>query len=163
MRRRRIILHRYFSWLDLLLGVDYRLYDVIPDGNNFVDFSKPLKDRNTPGGKDIYYSNLGGFVQGTKTLIDEKLKFTASLRFDKNKEFDPTLNPRFALVYTLHENHNFRASWQNGFRFPSLLKPILSSQRWREACGGPSYRGKKDLDISAIRRSRIRCRHILQR
>ncbi len=115
-------LHRYISWLDLLLGADYRLYDVIPDGNNFVDFSKPLKDRNTPGGKDIYYGKLGGFVQAAKTLFDEKLKLTASLRFDKNKEFDPILNPRFAVVYNLHENHNFRASWQNGFRFPSLFE-----------------------------------------
>ena len=25
-----------------------RLYDIIPDGNNFVDFSRPIGERNKP-------------------------------------------------------------------------------------------------------------------
>ena len=114
-------LHRYINWLNVLVGADYRLYDVIPDGNNFVDFSKPIKDRNTPGGKDIYYGKIGGFVQVSKSVFEDRLKFTGSLRYDKNTEFDPTLNPRLAAVYTLNEKHNFRVSWQNGYRFPSVF------------------------------------------
>ena len=34
--------------VNLLVGLDYRLYEVIPDGNNFVDFSRPVADRNIP-------------------------------------------------------------------------------------------------------------------
>ncbi|MBS1656084.1 MAG: TonB-dependent receptor plug domain-containing protein, partial [Bacteroidetes bacterium] len=33
--------------VDLLIGGDARIYEIIPDGNNFVDFSRPITDRNT--------------------------------------------------------------------------------------------------------------------
>lgn len=115
-------LNRYVKWVNILLGADYRLYDLIPDGNNFVDFSKPVKERNTPGGKDIHYGKYGGFVQAAKSLFDDNLKLTASVRFDKSTEFDAKFNPRLSAVYTLKKVHNFRASWQNGFRFPSLFE-----------------------------------------
>ncbi|RYG04430.1 MAG: energy transducer TonB, partial [Chitinophagaceae bacterium] len=35
---------------DLLVGADARIYEVIPDGNNFVDFDRPAADRNKPLG-----------------------------------------------------------------------------------------------------------------
>ena len=115
-------LHKYISFANVLVGADYRLYDLIPDGNNFVDFSKPLDERNTPGGKNIHYGKVGGFVQAAKPLLENKLNLTASLRIDKNTEYDAKFNPRFSAVYTLNKIHSFRASWQNGFRFPSLFE-----------------------------------------
>jgi outer membrane receptor protein involved in Fe transport len=115
-------LNKYIHWINVLVGADYRLYDLIPDGNNFVDFSKPIDKRNTPGGNNIYYSKVGGFVQGTKWILNRTLKLTGSLRFDKNSEYTAKLNPRIAAVYSLNKIHNFRFSWQNGFRFPSLFE-----------------------------------------
>ncbi|WEK36292.1 MAG: TonB-dependent receptor [Candidatus Pseudobacter hemicellulosilyticus] len=118
-------------FVDLLLGADVRIYEVIPDGNNFVDFSRPVGERNKPVkagsddfGKNVYYKKYGAFVQATKTFFEEKLKVFASLRFDHNTEFDPKLNPRVAVVYTVAEKHNFRASFQNGFRFPALFEAM---------------------------------------
>ena len=115
-------LHKYIKFANVLVGADYRLYDLIPDGNNFVDFSKTIEKRNTPGGKNIHYGKVGGFVQVAKPLLDEKLNLTASVRLDKNTEYDAKFNPRFSAVYTLNKIHTFRASWQNGFRFPSLFE-----------------------------------------
>ncbi len=112
------------KFANLLVGFDSRLYEVIPDGNNFVDFSRPLAERTQPGGNNVYYKKIGGFGQLTKTLFDEKLKLFGSLRVDYNPEFDPKLNPRIAAVYTLAEKHNFRASLQNGFRFPALFEAL---------------------------------------
>lgn len=119
------------KFVDLLLGADFRLYEVIPDGNNFVDFSRPVADRNKPVkpgsndfGKNVYYRKYGAFVQATKTFFEERLKIFASLRFDYNPEFDPKFNPRVALVYTVAQKHNFRVSFQNGFRFPALFEAI---------------------------------------
>lgn len=124
------------KFLNLLLGADFRVYEVIPDGNNFVDFSRPVADRNKPVevngkvpdssdfGKNVYYKKLGAFAQVTKTFFDEKLKVFLSLRYDYNPEFDPKFNPRIALVYTVNEKHNFRASFQNGFRFPALFEAL---------------------------------------
>jgi len=111
-------------WLTLLAGLDARVYEVIPDGNNFVDFSRPPAERNLPGGKNQYYSKFGGFIQGTKNLLNDKLKLNASLRLDYNPEFAPKVNPRIAAVYTLVQKHNIRASYQNGWRFPALFEAL---------------------------------------
>ena len=114
---------------NLLVGADARVYEVIPDGNNFVDFSRPIIDRNKitadgTFGNNVYYKKFGAFTQITKTLFKEKLKLFGSLRVDYNPEFDPKVNPRIAAVYTLAEKHNFRASFQNGYRFPALFEAI---------------------------------------
>ncbi|QDA61806.1 TonB-dependent receptor [Hymenobacter jejuensis] len=112
------------KWADVVLGADARVYEVIPDGNNFVDFSKPLSDRTTPGGNNQYYKKFGGFAQATKLFFADRLKLNASLRVDYNPEFNPKVNPRVAAVYTLAEKHNFRASYQNGWRFPALFEAL---------------------------------------
>lgn len=117
------------KFVHILAGADMRIYEVIPDGNNFVDFSRPLAERNKPGkdggfGANVYYRKFGGFVQATKTLFDEHLKIFASFRVDYNTAFDPKINPRVAVVYTVAEKHNFRASFQNGFRFPALFEAL---------------------------------------
>lgn len=116
-------------WANVLAGADYRVYEVIPDGNNFVDLSKPIDKRTTADpdgsfGNNLYYRKYGAFVQGSKLLLNDKLKVTASARIDNNPEFTPKFNPRVALVYTLAEKHNFRASYQNGFRFPALFEAL---------------------------------------
>ncbi|WP_126244313.1 TonB-dependent receptor [Chitinophaga rhizosphaerae] len=117
-------LSRHVKRFNLLVGTDGRLYEVIPDGNNFVDFTKPVKDRTTPGGKNVHYKKFGGFAQVSKTFFEDKLKLVGSIRVDYNPEFDPRINPRLAVVYTLAQQHNFRASWQNGFRFPALFEAL---------------------------------------
>ena len=114
---------------DLLVGADVRVYQIIPDGNNFVDFSRPIADRNTPlpdgsFGNDVYYKKFGGFAQATKTVFDDKLKLFASLRYDYNPYFDPKLTPRLAAVYSPDENNNFRFTYQLGYRFPSLFEAL---------------------------------------
>jgi outer membrane receptor protein involved in Fe transport len=117
------------KWANVLVGADYRLYQVIPDGNTFVDFSRPVDERTIPDkngsfGKDQYYKKYGGFVQLTKLFFEDKLKVSASARVDQNPEFSPKFNPRIALVYTVAQKHNFRLSFQNGYRFPALFEAL---------------------------------------
>jgi iron complex outermembrane receptor protein len=114
---------------DLLLGADARVYEVIPDGNNFVDFSRPIEERNVPlkdgsFGKNVYYKKAGAFAQSTKNLFGERLKLFGSLRFDYNPEFDPKVTPRLAAVYTVQKEHHFRVTWQQGYRFPALFEAL---------------------------------------
>lgn len=117
-------LDQYIPWAQVLVGADARVYEVIPDGNNFVDFSRPIAERTTPGGNNQYYSKFGGFAQITKTFFDEKLKLNGSFRLDYNPEFEVKPNPRIAVVYTAAKHHNFRASYQNGWRFPALFEAL---------------------------------------
>ncbi|UIR57133.1 TonB-dependent receptor [Sphingobacterium sp. SRCM116780] len=122
-------LSRHITMFNLLLGADATVYEVVPDGNNFVDFKRPVAERNQPlangsFGDNVYYKKVGGFGQITKSLLDEKLKLFGSLRIDYNPEFSAKLNPRIAAVYTLNEKHNLRASFQNGYRFPALFEAL---------------------------------------
>jgi len=52
------------------------------------------------------------------------LKLFGSLRYDYNPEFDPKLTPRLAAVYTVKKVHNFRFTFQEGYRFPALFEAL---------------------------------------
>lgn len=122
-------LSRFVKIFNLLAGIDYRFYSITPDGNNFVDFERPVSERNIPlpdgtFGKDVAYQKYGAFAQLTKLFFDEKLKLNVALRVDRNPEFEAKFNPRISVVYSPVNRHNFRASFQNGFRFPSLFEAL---------------------------------------
>lgn len=122
-------LTQYVKAINLLVGADARVYELIPDGNNFVDFSRPIAERNLPDkngsfGDNTYYKKFGGFAQATKTFFDDKLKLFASLRYDYNPDFDPKFTPRLAAVYTFKQHHNFRVTFQQGYRFPALFEAL---------------------------------------
>ena len=105
---------RQKTGINLLAGFDHRRYVVFPDGNYFIN----------PDGtdKNLIYYKTGGFVQASRSFFAERLKVTGSLRVDKNRYFDARLNPRVSAVYSPTDNHNFRASYQTGYRFPSLFE-----------------------------------------
>ena len=111
---------RIIPGVQILTGANYRNYIVTPDGNNYVNpgaYNNP-KLANSK----FYYYTWGAFLQATKQLADDKLKITASVRVDKTQYFDPKWNPRIALVYSPTVQHNFRVSFQNGYRFPTLFE-----------------------------------------
>jgi len=107
-------------FVQILTGANYRNYIVTPDGNNYINpgaWSDPKLSADK-----FYYYTWGAFVQATKQLLDEKLKIVASVRMDKTQYFDPKWNPRIAVVYSPTVQHNFRVSFQNGYRFPTLFE-----------------------------------------
>lgn len=106
---------RQKTGIDLLAGFDYRRYVVYPDGNYFIN-----PDRSTD--HNLIYDKTGGFVQASRSFFHDRLNLRGSLRVDKNRYFDPRVNPRISLVFSPVENHNFRASYQTGYRFPSLFE-----------------------------------------
>ena len=95
---------------EIQIGGSYRLYDLNSHGRIYTDANGPIS-----------YNEYGAYTQVTKKLLNDKLKFTGSLRYDKSKNFDGNFSPRVSLVYSAGEtkNHNFRASFQTGFRNPS--------------------------------------------
>ncbi|WP_242203807.1 TonB-dependent receptor [Aestuariivivens insulae] len=95
--------------LDLQLGGQYRQYSLNSGGNIFTDYDG-----------SIDYNEYGAYIQGIKKLMEDRLKVTASIRYDKNEFFDASYSPRLSLVYAAGENkeHHFRASVQTGFRNP---------------------------------------------
>lgn len=106
------------AWADVLVGADHRTYFVQPDGNYFIN-PNPGRDQFST----LAYGKTGGFVQaGARLLPGEKLRLTATLRADKNRYFSTRFNPRLTAVYSPAAHHNFRLSYQSGYRFPSLFE-----------------------------------------
>jgi iron complex outermembrane recepter protein len=95
------------KFADILIGATYRLFDLNSRGTIFADVP----------GNDITISEYGAYTQVTKRLGD--LKLIGSIRFDKNENFDGQFSPRIAGVYTVANDHNFRVSYQTGFRNPT--------------------------------------------
>jgi outer membrane receptor protein involved in Fe transport len=101
-----------------LAGFDYRNYVVVPDGNYFIN---PVE-----GGQNLTYYKAGVFVEASKSVFGNRLKLGTTLRLDKNQYFDAQLNPRFSAVYSPNPLHNFRISYQSGYRFPSLFEAFTN-------------------------------------
>ncbi len=95
--------------VDLQVGGSYRQYSLNSAGTIFTDYDGPIE-----------YNEYGAYVQASKKFADDRLKLTASFRYDKNEFFDGNVSPRASIVYAAGENkqHNFRASYQTGFRNP---------------------------------------------
>ncbi len=68
----------------------------------------------------ITVSEFGVFVQAAKTLFEERLKLTLSGRYDKNQNFVGNFTPRASAVFSPTDAHHFRASYQTGFRNPTV-------------------------------------------
>ncbi|MBS1597551.1 MAG: TonB-dependent receptor [Bacteroidetes bacterium] len=102
--------------LEILTGIDSRTYIIVPDGNYFINPEKGKTYSN------IVYGKTGGFASLTKTFFHNTLKFGATLRADKNDYFPLAWNPRFTCVYSPTYKHNFRLSFQSGYRYPSIFE-----------------------------------------
>jgi iron complex outermembrane receptor protein len=104
------------AW-DLRAGLDHRSYVIVPDGNYFIN-PKPGRGEF----RNLTYGKTGGFVQAGLRLWQERLRLTATLRADKNDYFAARFNPRLTAVASPTPRHNFRLSYQSGYRFPSLFE-----------------------------------------
>ncbi|MCE7068275.1 carboxypeptidase-like regulatory domain-containing protein [Dyadobacter sp. CY326] len=105
------------KFVELLAGANYRLYELRSAGTLFADTKE---GRN---GK-IPISEYGAFLQAGKTLLSDHLKLTASLRYDKNENFNGQFTPRISAVTTFGE-HNIRLSYQTGFRIPTTQNQYI--------------------------------------
>ncbi|WP_214225972.1 TonB-dependent receptor [Pedobacter sp. B4-66] len=99
---------------ELLAGGSFRNYKMFTNGSLFDDKTNK-----------IGIKEYGAFTQIGKKFFDEKLKLTASVRYDKNENFDGNFTPRFSGVYTVAKSHNFRASYQTGFRNPTPVDQFI--------------------------------------
>jgi outer membrane cobalamin receptor len=98
------------KFAEIQVGGSYRAYQLNSHGRIYTDADGPIN-----------YNEYGAYTQLTKKLMDDRLKFTGSVRYDKSKNFDGNVSPRVSFVYSGGESrkHNFRASFQTGFRNPS--------------------------------------------
>jgi outer membrane receptor protein involved in Fe transport len=98
------------KFAEIQVGGSYRLYELNSGGRIYTDANS-----------QINYTDYGAYTQIQKKLLEDRLKLTGSVRYDKSKNFDGNFSPRVSAVYSAGANkdHNFRASFQTGFRNPT--------------------------------------------
>ncbi len=99
------------DWAEIQVGGSFRTYKLNSFGSIYTDADGPIN-----------YSEIGFYTQVQKKFLEhDRLKLTASLRYDKSELFDGFFSPRLSVGYTAgqRENHNIRGSFQTGFRNPT--------------------------------------------
>ncbi|MDR6845206.1 TonB-dependent receptor [Flavobacterium granuli] len=98
------------EFAEIQVGGSARQYEMNSSGSIFTDYDGPIR-----------YNEYGVYTQGSKLFMEDRLKVVASIRYDKSQNFDGNISPRVSFVYSAgaQKNHNFRASYQTGFRNPT--------------------------------------------
>ena len=135
------------KFAEIQIGFSTRRYSLHSDGTIFTDY---------PDLDPIHIDEIGSYLQMSKKLMDNRLKLAASMRYDKQNNFDGNFSPRVSAVYSAGKNkqHNFRLSYQTGFRNPSTQElyigfnvgPVTllgaapdNPERYKEELIGSSY------------------------
>jgi len=104
------------DWADIVIGANWRNYSLNSEGTLFA-----LDN----AGEEISFNEWGAYTQISKSFIDDNLKLQGSVRYDKNEFFEGQLSPRISAVGTVADNHNFRGSFQRGFRIPTTQDQFI--------------------------------------
>jgi outer membrane receptor for ferrienterochelin and colicin len=127
-----------WDWAQVQAGGSYRTYELNSSGTIYTDDDGPID-----------YSEYGVYTQIQKNLLaEDRLKITASLRYDKSELFDGFFSPRLSLAYTAGamKEHNIRASVQTGFRNPTTQDLFIGLDAGRAVLVG-SAEDNLDRDV----------------
>ncbi|MBL7849406.1 MAG: TonB-dependent receptor [Cyclobacteriaceae bacterium] len=106
------------KWADVQVGGNWRQYNLFSNGTIFNE--APNDGVNF---ERIKINEFGMYGVIAKSF--DKLRATASVRYDKNENFEGQVTPRLTLVYELNETNNIRASYQTGFRNPDTQAQFI--------------------------------------
>lgn len=102
----------YLSYIKV--GANARLYRPESEGTIFIDSA------------DVQISNFEyGIYAGTEKKLKQDLILSATLRMDKNQNFDYLFSPAASLVYTPGELNYIRFSFSSAIRNPTLSDQYL--------------------------------------
>lgn len=130
------------KWADFVVGANYRIFQLNSEKTLFA-----VDD----DGNEFNIREYGGYAQGSKRLINDNLKLTASVRYDKNENFAGQWSPRVSAVYTAGQ-HNFRASYQTGFRIPTTQDQFIDliTPQARLIGGLPFFRDRYNFGSNPV-------------
>ena len=100
----------HVDFADIQVGGSFRKYILDSDGQVYTDDDGSIE-----------YRSFGFYTQIQKKLLDDRLKMTGTIRFDKSDNFDANISPRLSISYAAGDkrDHNFRLAFQTGFRNPT--------------------------------------------
>lgn len=109
---------KQFSFLKLdewRIGGNARLYTPNSDGTIFSDTA----------GTRITNFEFGLYTGIEKKMLEDNLILSATIRVDKNRNFDAVVSPAASVVYSPKKNHFARISFSSALRNPTLSDQYL--------------------------------------
>lgn len=103
------------SWAEIVTGANGRLYKPNSDGTIFSDTN----------GRVITNWEFGIYSGIEKKVMSNRMKLNATVRLDKNQNFNFLVSPAASAVYSASENHTLRLSLSSAIRNPSLQDQYL--------------------------------------
>lgn len=103
------------SFMDIIVGGNARIYLPYSEGTIFSDTN----------GVRLTNKEAGAYVGLEKRFFDERLKINATLRVDKNQNFDFLFSPAVSAVYSINADHILRLALNSGVRNPTLQEQYL--------------------------------------
>ena len=151
--------------LSLTVGANGRLYAPDSKGTILLDTM----------GRKITNWEAGAYGGGTYT-INNRYRISASLRADKNENFDLLFSPAASAVFTPNEETTFRASFSSAIRNPTLadqylfynvgrailignldgFTDLITVESLREAVNAQDLDRLERFDVDPIRPERVR-------
>jgi outer membrane receptor protein involved in Fe transport len=120
------------KWLDITVGGNARWF--MPDSkgtifsdtliNRYDTLADKLINDNAPF-KKITNFEFGTYLGLEKKLFSEKVRTTATVRMDKNVNFNYIVSPAISIVYNPFKNHTARVSFSSALRNPTLADQYL--------------------------------------
>jgi len=104
-----------FSFAKVTLGANGRIYTPKSDGALFSD----------TGDVRIINREFGVYAGIEKRFLDEKLIFKATMRLDKNQNFDFLPSPAASLIWQPSKKHTLRTTVTSAIRNPTLLNQYM--------------------------------------
>ncbi len=103
------------KFAEVLVGASYRRFTLNSQGTIFADTA----------GK-ININEYGAYAQLQKKLLNDVLKLTGTIRYDKNENFEGRFTPRVTAVIKVAKDNNIRMSYQTAYRFPSTQDQYIN-------------------------------------
>jgi iron complex outermembrane receptor protein len=111
--------HGEFQWedrffIDYKIGANGRLYRPNSDGTIFSDSISAISN-----------SEMGAYFGMSRKFKEDMLIVSATIRGDKNQNFDAIFSPAMSIVYQPRKNQYVRVSFSSALRNPTLTDQYL--------------------------------------
>lgn len=134
----------FFQTFDV--GASARMYDPESNGTIFTDSI----------GNDVTNFEFGGYAEASHE-VDNRTTATASLRIDKNENFNIISSQRISAVREVRPNTFLRGSLQRGQRLPNVREQFFNQNLGDLTIVGglPQVVGRYDLQNNAFLQSKV--------
>lgn len=118
---------KFSDKIEVIAGVQWKQYVLNSQGTLFADNTDTLIGYAKIANRgNIKVNETGGYLQLRKKLLNDILTLSASVRYDKQTNFDGKFTPRVTGLVKLAKDNFLRLSYQTAYRFPTMQNQYIA-------------------------------------